>query len=153
MTIQVDSRERKCGHVTAHFDQVGIKWFVSKVVCGDFIDMDRPRFAIDRKQHMGELVGNICQGHKRFRAELLRAQDLGIRLIFLVEDGPDIQTLSDVRYWENPRRAVSPYALDGMELYKRLRTIEGKYSTRFLFCDKPQTGPRIIELLANHRGD
>lgn len=148
MTVQVDSRERKFEHVTTHFDNAGIKWFVSKLVVGDYIDMDRPRFVVDRKQHLGEVCGNLCQQHARFRAELIRARDLGIRLVFLVEED-GIRGLSDVRHWVNPRRAVSPYALDGMALYKRLLTIENKYHTRFYFCDRKNTGSRIIHLLTH----
>ena len=147
LTVQVDSRERKFSHVTEAFDRLGVKWFVSKLVVGDYMDLDNARLVIDRKQNLQELVGNICQGHERFRRELLRAQDLEIKLIFLIEHSRSIKNLSDVRHWKNPRRAVSPYALDGMELYKRLVTIETKYHTKFYFCDKNQTGKAIIQLL------
>ena len=147
LICQVDSRERKFSHVTEAFDRLGVKWFVSKLVVGDYMDLDNARLVIDRKQNLQELVGNICQGHERFRRELLRAQDLEIKLIFLVEHSRSIKNLSDVRHWKNPRRAVSPYALDGMELYKRLITIETKYHTKFYFCDKTHTGKAIIQLL------
>lgn len=147
MTVQVDSREKKFDHVTAAFDRLGVKWFVSKLVVGDYVDLDHPRLAIDRKQNLEEICGNICQGHERFQRELLRANDLGIRLIFLVEHSRSVRTLSDVRHWVSPRKAVSPYALDGMNLYKRLLTIENKYHTRFYFCEKLKTGDRIIQLL------
>jgi len=147
VTIQVDSREKKFDHVTAAFDRADVKWFVSKLPVGDYMDLDNARLVIDRKQNLQELVGNICQGHERFRRELLRAQDLEIKLLFLVEHSRSIKNLSDVRHWKNPRRAVSPYALDGMELYKRLITIETKYHTKFYFCDKTHTGKAIIQLL------
>jgi hypothetical protein len=52
-----------------------------------------------------------------------------------------------VRHWNNPRLAVSPYALDGPGLYQRLVTIENRYGTTFYFCAKRETGNRIIELL------
>lgn len=38
-------------------------------------------------------------------------------------------------------------ALTGEKLYKILLTIKEKYGCEFLFCDKSQTGRRIIELL------
>lgn len=146
-TIQIDSREKKFKHITDSFDRDGVKWFISKLVVGDYINLDAPRLAIDRKQNLQELVGNICQQHERFRAELLRALDLGIRLIFLVEHSKSIRCLSDVRHWKNPRLKMSPMALDGFELYRRLVTLENKYGTQFYFCAPEETGQRIVQLL------
>lgn len=147
MTVQVDSRERKFDHVKAAFDQLGVKWFVSKCVVGDYVSLDNARLAIDRKQNLAELVGNVCQEHDRFRRELLRARDLDIKLLFLIEHGDNISELSDVRHWRNPRCAVSPYAMEGWELYRRLVSIENKYGTTFYFCTKEHTGEWIIKLL------
>ena len=149
MTIQIDSREHEHAikKIKDGFDKAGIKWFVSKMPCGDYQSLDNARFCIDRKQSLTEICSNICQQHERFRAELIRAQELGITLVFLVEHNRDIKTLSDVRDWKNPRLSVSPMALDGLELYKRLVTIESKYKTRFYFCAKYETGAKIIELL------
>jgi len=123
---------------------------VSKLVVGDYMDLDRPRLCIDRKQNLQELVGNLCQGHERFRRELERARDLDIRLVFLVEHSRNIRSLSDVRHWKNPRLSVSPYALNGPALYQRLVTIENRYGTTFHFCDKSRTGEMIVELLENN---
>ena len=152
MTIQIDSREKPIATqlIKEHFDKAGVKWFISKLVVGDYASLDNPRFVIDRKQTLQELCGNICQQHERFKAELLRANDLGITLLFLCEHSRNVSCLSDVRHWVNPRLKVSPLALSGMELYKRLRTIETKYDTQFLFCDKQRTGQTIIQLLTQN---
>lgn len=150
LICQVDSRERKFSHVTDAFDRLGVKWFVSKCVVGDYVSMSNSRFSIDRKQNCEELVNNITTQHERFRNELIRANDLGITLIFLVEHSRSIRTLSDVRHWVNPRLKLSPLALSGMELYKRLNTIESKYHTQFLFCEKQDTGSEIIRLLSQN---
>ena len=147
MTIQIDSREKKFDHIKEQFDRMGVKWFISKMVVGDYMDLDNARLVIDRKQNLQELVGNICQGHERFQRELIRARDLDIKLLFLVEHSRNIRTLGDVRHWKNPRLAVSPYALNGPELYQRLVTIENRYGTTFHFCAKNETGGRIIDLL------
>lgn len=153
MTIQIDSREKPKATelIKAAFDKAGVKWFVSKLPCGDYQSLDNAKFCIDRKQSLTEVCSNICQDHVRFRDELLRAQEYGIKLIFLVEHGNSIKSLSDVRHWVNPRKTVSPYALDGPELYKRMVTIESKYNTRFYFCAKQDTGKRIIQLLTDNR--
>ncbi len=153
MTIQIDSREKPKATelIKAAFDKAGVKWFISKLPCGDYQSLDNARYCVDRKQSLTEICSNICQDHARFKAELIRAQELGIKLEFLVEHGNSIKSLSDVRHWVNPRKTVSPYALDGLELYKRLVTIEQKYNTRFYFCTKQDTGKRIIQLLTDNR--
>jgi len=151
LIIQCDTREQRYEHITKSFDEQGVKWFRSKLPVADYIDFNRPHIAVDRKMNLGELCTNICQQHDRFRAELLRAQDLEITLIFLVEHSRNIKTLSDVRHWVNPRLKISPCALSGMELYKRLCTIEIKYHTEFCFCTKEETGARIIQILSENK--
>lgn len=154
MTIQIDSREkaRAITKIVAEFDSQGITHFISKLPCGDYCSLDNARFCIDRKQNLNELVSNVCQQHKRFTAELERADKLGIRLIFLVEHSPYIKTLEDVRKWKNPRLKVSSLAVSGERLYKILTTLESHYNTKFYFCSKNQTGAKIIELLTNFGG-
>lgn len=149
MTIQIDSREkaRAITKILTEFDSQSIKHFISKLPVGDYMSFDNPRLIIDRKQNLQELCGNVCQQHKRFIAEIKRAGELGIRLIFLVEHSQNIKTLDDVQNWNNPRLKVSPLAVSGQRLYKILCSIEKNYNTQFLFCSKNQTGKRIIELL------
>lgn len=149
MTIQIDSREKKhkIGRIMQTFDTFRVKHFVSKLPCGDYCDLDNARFCIDRKYNLNELCGNVCQDHKRFIEELTRANNLGIKLVFLVEHSCYIKTLEDVRGWKNPRLKVSPLAVSGERLYKILSTIEKNYNTKFYFCSKQETGRRIIELL------
>lgn len=151
LLIQVDTREKPQAieKIITTFDQREVKWFRSKLVCGDYIDMDNPRLAIDRKQNLQEVCGNLCQQHERFRAELIRANHLGIKLVLLIEHSSAIKCLSDVRGWNNPRRKLSPYALDGWGLYDRLMTIKHKYGVSIYFCDKRQTGDMIIKILTH----
>jgi hypothetical protein len=151
MKIAIDSREkpRAIVQILQYFDQNGIKHFVNKLPVGDYMDFDNPQISVDRKQTLTEISQNLCQQHDRFQRELTRALDLGIQLIFLVEHSRNIRCLSDVRRWVNPRLKVSPCALSGFELYRRLVTIEAKYHTEFHFCDKSQTGRRIVELLSD----
>ncbi len=149
MTIQIDSREKPKAirNICYEFTRQGAQYFVSKLPCGDYCSLDNARFCIDRKQNLNELVGNVCQQHQRFVRELQRAQELGIRLVFLVEHGDSIRSLEDVKAWVNPRLRESPFAVSGERLYKILSTLEARYNTKFYFCTKAQTGKRIIELL------
>ena len=107
MDIQIDSREkaRAIKKIVKTFDENGIRHFSSKLLVGDYMSLDNPRLIIDRKQNLQELRGNVCQQHERFKKELIRAIDAGIRLVILVEHGPDIQSLEDVWFWKKPEKA------------------------------------------------
>lgn len=164
MDIQIDSREKPNAirKIIRTFDEEGINHFSSKLLVGDYMSLDNPRLIIDRKQNLQELCGNVCQQHKRFKKELLRAMQANIQLIILVEHGPEIKSLEDVYFWKNPRKhevkfrtvngkrekyIVSSKAVDGNQLYKSLCTIRDRYNVRFEFCEKKDTGEKIIELL------
>lgn len=151
MTIQIDSREHKweMARIQRQLTAAGCKTIVSKLYVGDYQSLDNPRLVVDRKKDLIELCGNVCQQHERFTRELLRALDADIRLIILVEHGPDIQTLEDVYFWDNPRTDKSPKATSGKSLYRSLVTIRDKYHVRFEFCTKKETGTKIMELLSN----
>lgn len=164
MTIQIDSREKikEVERITDQFDRLGVDYIRSKLWVGDYMNLDNPRLVIDRKKDLLELCGNITQQHERFQKELVRAQDKGIKLVILCEEGGGIETLTDVYFWENPRLQEKewtvidgkpcrvqkyPRATTGQQLYKSLCTIRDKYGVDILFCSKQDTGQRIMELL------
>ena len=149
MVLYIDSREKAHAitKILAEFDRQGVKYFSTKIFVGDYMSVDNARLSIDRKQSLSELYCNLCQDHARLAAEMTRAQDAGIELIFLIEHGGSIKTIEDVKNWNNPRLKVSPYAWDGLRMYKTMLTVQGKYGVRFEFCTKAQTGKRIIEIL------
>lgn len=168
MIIQVDSREKPKAitKILSEFNRQGIKYISSKLYIADYMSYDNPRLVIDRKQNLAELCGNVCQQHKRFRDELLRAQENGIKLIILCEHGGQIKSLEDVHRWQNPRRKQRIYnpnvgrwieyetnAMTGEKLQKVLTTMQGKYGCEFLFCSKENTGKRIIEILSGGLGN
>lgn len=165
MVIQIDSREHKKEYerITKQFDNEGVKYFRSKLYCGDYQSLDNAKLCIDRKKDLQELCGNVCQQHERFKNELIRAREAGIQLIILCEHGEDIKTIGDVFFWENPRKhqirwktvngkkiktVISEKAVDGYQLYKSLCTIRDRYGVRFEFCTKDETGKKIVELLS-----
>ena len=86
----------------------------------------------------------------------------GIKLVILCEHGADIQNMEDVYFWQNPRKhrviwktvngkkvrtVRSEKAVDGCQLYKSLRTIRDRYHVDFVFCQKHETGQKIVEIL------
>lgn len=165
LTIQIDSREkaRAIKEIVAEFEKQGVIHYTSKLYVGDYMSLDNPRLIIDRKQNLTEICSNVCQGHERFRNELVRAQEHGIKLVILIEHSSQIKSIDDVEKWENPRlnkrvrdkdsglwKTVRTKAMTGETLAKIMRTLERKYGCEFMFCDKLHTGQRIIEIL---RGD
>ncbi|MFR4352469.1 MAG: ERCC4 domain-containing protein [Roseburia sp.] len=166
MQIQVDTREHKTEweRIQKQFDDMGIKYFRSKMYVGDYQSLDNPRLVIDRKKNLQELCGNVCQQHERFKAELIRALQQNIKIVILVEHGEEVKTLEDVWFWENPRKheirwktvngkrvrtVQSEKAVDGSQLYRSLKTIKDRYNVDFVFCTKEQTGQKIVEILNN----
>ncbi len=149
MTVQIDSREhaKERQRIEEQFDKMGVKHFTSKLYVADYMSLDNPRHVVDRKKDLQELCGNVCQQHERFRAELVRAQEAGIHITILCEHGGAIKSLEDVFFWENPRLKKSPKAMTGERLYRVLVTISRKYGVDFQFCDKRNTGKRIVEIL------
>lgn len=164
MDIQIDSREkaRAIKKIVQTFEKEGVNYFSSKLLVGDYMNLDNPRVIIDRKQNLQELCGNVCQQHERFKRELVKAMQANIQLIILIEHGPDVKSIEDVYFWQNPRKhevrwrmvngkrekyVVSAKAVDGNQLYKSLCTIRDRYNVRFEFCEKKDTGRKILELL------
>lgn len=151
MQIQIDSREKSKAikKILSEFDCQKVQYYVSKLYVGDYMNLDNPRVVVDRKQNLTEVCANVCQDHERFRAELIRAQEANIKVYILVEHGKDIECMEDIIWWQNPRLKNSPKAITGERLYKILQTLERKYDCRFLFCDKNETGKKIMEILNN----
>lgn len=149
MVIQIDTREkaRAIKSIVAHFDRNGIGHISSKLYCGDYMNLDNPKIIVDRKQNLLEVTQNVCQQHKRFTDEIKRAKAVGIKLIFLVEHGYGIESLEDVKEWHNPRLSESPMAVSGERLYKIMATMQSHFGIEWVFCDKRNTGAKIVELL------
>ncbi len=167
-TIQVDSREkaRAIKKILAEFEKQDVIYYTSKLYVGDYMSLDNPRLIIDRKQNLTEICSNVCQGHERFRNELMRAQEHGIKLVILIEHSSQIKSIDDVAKWENPRlnkrvrdkdtglwKTVRTKAMTGETLSKIMRTMERKYGCKFMFCSKEQTGKQIIQILGSEQVD
>ena len=169
MTIQIDTREHKAEveRIERQLDAMGVMHFRSKLYCGDYQSLDNGRLVIDRKKDLLELCGNVTQQHERFRRELIRAQEAGIKVIVLCEHGNGINELLDVYFWENPRVTKRKWVMDngrpkqvpaypnattGIQLFKILTTIKQKYGCDFIFCNPECTGQTIVELLGGDHG-
>lgn len=170
MEIIADTREHasQFKRIASQLEALNVKYFRSKLFVGDYQSLDNARLVVDRKKDLQELAGNVTQQHERFKAELQRAQEAGIKVIILCEHGPEIRTLDDVARWLNPRRSLMtfkvidgkrkpyprfPYAITGPKLHKILCTLHERYGVDFVFCTKGKTGAKIVELLGGGAGE
>lgn len=165
-----DTRDKKGKHdnVDGYLAEQGYDIVRSKLYVGDVSLLNDQSTCIDLKQGLGEVEGNLIQQHDRFRAECLRAQEHGIRLVVLVEED-SISGLSDVAVWQNPRRAKWESVdrahsrgkllhvqqsgrppVTGAILAKAMKTMAEKYGVEWQFCSKADTGRAVEHILMRH---
>lgn len=150
--LLVDSREKPKAIKTIlkEFDGRGIKYSITKLFIGDYMEYSNPLLIIDRKQSIQELAANCTRDHERFRRELERAKAVGARLVILVEQNRykdrdkwiHVETIEDLMLWESPHTTIR-----GEKVYRVLRSWMAKYPLRVEFCDKRSTGRRIYEII------
>lgn len=145
-----DTRDRvgKHDNVDDYLTAQGHKIVRSKLYVGDITLLNNQAVCIDLKRNLAEVALNVCQQHERFVREIKRANESGIKLIFLVEHGGQIKTLPDVCKWVNPRLKDSPLVVSGERLFRIMHTLQLKYDVEWHFCDKRCTGKKVLELLS-----
>ena len=152
MMLLVDSREKPkvIKSILKEFDEKGINHSVTKLFIGDYMEYSNPLLIVDRKQSIQELAANCTRDHERFRNELERAKAVGATLVILVEQNRyydrdkwiHVETIEDLMLWSSPHTTVR-----GEKVYRVLRAWLSKYPMRVEFCDKRQTGRRILEII------
>lgn len=150
--LLVDSREKPKAIKTIlyHFERENVPYSVTKLFIGDYQDYAHPLLVVDRKQSIAELAKNCTTDHARFKAELERAKSVGATLVILVEQNRykdrdkwiHVEDISDLMLWSSPHTTIR-----GEKVYRILRAWMAKYPIRVEFCDKRQTGKRILEII------
>lgn len=148
MQIQIDSREKAKAikGIISEFDKQGIPYFISKLYVADYVNLLNPLVFIDRKQNIAEIAQNAIAGHKRFKAELERMDNIGAKMYILIEqdkiDKKQITCLEDIMFWKNKHGAIH-----GDRIYRILKAWEQKHNIEYVFCNKRNTGKMILKLL------
>ena len=149
-----DTRQQMGKHenIAQYLKSRGIELIRQALFVGDYVKITDQSVSIDTKKDLSELVMDLGSDRSRFMREASRARKYGIKLIVLCEHGKGITKLTDVQFWENPMldsksKLYRPKAMTGKTLMKRMIDIHIGYGTEFLFCEKSETGARIIELL------
>jgi len=153
MKIIIDSREKPQAikKILEIFQLKGIEFkYPQKLDVGDYFNPDSPKVIIDRKQSLNEVCQNLYVDRPRFFRELQRALKQHIKLIVLVESGGGIKRLQDVSNWINPNHNGSKLFMSGRELMDRMYAAQISFGIEWRFCDKKDTGLKIIEILGGN---
>lgn len=148
-----DTRDQagKHNNVINYLTENGHTVIRSKMYVGDVALFENQLRCIDLKKDLNEVAGNVCQQHDRFQREMLRAKELGIQLVILVEHGHGVRSIDDVEGWVNPRLKKNPRATTGETLAKVMRTMQERYGVRWEFTTKAECGRRIVEILGGKK--
>lgn len=149
MYLIEDSRQQAGKHEIKHndFAAAGDTLIRCALSVGDYALP--PAVSVDTKASLSEIATNIGtpKDHKRFRAECQKAQSMGTHLYVLVENTDGITSLQGVADWKNPRRFMSPKAIDGERLCRAMLTMQERYGVTFVFCRPEQAAGYIKAIL------
>lgn len=147
--IIVDTREKKNSHILAYFDKHNIEYKLQKMDVADYQIETNNKLVIDRKQNLDELAKNLMNrsDHARFWKEVRRAKEGNIKMIVLCEHGGQITDIKSVANWHSIYSPVS-----GRTLMEEIYRVHISYGVEFQFCQKRNTGKRIIEILEGFNG-
>lgn len=168
ITIIEDTRQQeyKHEHVNKWFIEHNINVLRSKLPIGDYALLSNMSVIIDTKKDVIEIAGNIMQKqeHERFRNELIKAKENGIKLYILIEDDY-IFNIDGLKYYKMPTYKSNQYKkINGINilvkkkgepianfkpeiLAKCMKTMEEKYGCSFKFTKKENTAQMILKLL------
>lgn len=150
--LLIDTREKAAAieNILQTFNKAGIRYTRTKLLFGDYADYNRPNVVIDRKQNILELAKNVTVERARFVAELERAKAAGAHLVILVEQDRFkdrgrwvfLKEVSDILLWSSPHTAIK-----GEKVFRVLSSLIYKYNISVIFCNKKNTGQKILEII------
>ena len=170
MTILEDVNQKVGQHenISEWCREHGIILRRQKLNVGDYIIT--PGTSVDTKQGMQEVYSDIVSDHERFRAECIRAQEDGTRLVILIENTDGLKTIEDVANWVNPRyvkwekenhflleaqksgkfkkQRIPPSPVPVDRLQKMMEAMTAKYGVEWQFCTPEESGERIFNILS-----
>lgn len=152
--IFVDTREQANTHILRDFQRLGVEYVDTVLEAGDYASTES-NVVVERKKNLTEFAGNCGKGHQRFKRELERAKDIGVKVVVLIEQ--DI-TYEEMRAWTNPKGKVTYrtlvsgvkkpiYPMSGEQMAKICDSWVTKYDLEIRFCSKRETAKTILKIL------
>lgn len=121
--IIIDTREQKPLWTPDKFNVE-----IRKLDEGDYTTLELLGKAHIERKSPADLYGSIIQGHERFRKELIRANDKGLKLAVFVECPEEVFYK---KRFPMGRQLKTP----GRVLKKIINTIKIKYGIEFIWCE------------------
>ena len=89
-----DTREQKNQHIINYFKKNNIEYKIQKIDEGDYKFEGNDTICVERKGNINEIMANITQA--RFKRELERAKQKGVKLIVLIENSSNINSIDEI---------------------------------------------------------
>ena len=135
MILLEDTRNQINKHKNIHkyCKENDIEIIRNKLIVGDYMLPNVSNISIDTKFGLQELMKNITE--KRFRNELLLSKKLGIKLIVLIENSSDVNSIDEIPLkWKNPRLDFYKFQL------KKQLGLRGDFNEWYLYREVKAKG-------------
>ena len=131
-----DTREQKNQHIINYFKKNNIEYKIQKLDEGDYKFEGNDTICIERKGNLDEIMANITQA--RFKRELERAKQKGVKLIVLIENSSDIHSIEEIpEKWKNQRLEFYKFQL------KRQLGLFGDFNEWYLYREAKAKGLKV----------
>ena len=152
--LKIDTREKdqaRIDKIVSYCLNHDIAPMREKLDIGDYLFDDNRNVVVDTKKSILEVATNLFNKNdkNRFLREIIKAKNLNIKMIVLIEENFTIENLSS---WHCPSyKNGKPYTnLKGFQIANKMRFYEKYYGVKFEFCHKNGTAKRIIDLLTTY---
>ena len=135
MILLEDTRNQINKHKNIHkyCKENDIEIIRNKLIVGDYMLPNVSNISIDTKFGLQEIMKNITE--KRFRNELLLGKKLGIKLIVLIENSSDINSIDEIPLkWKNQRFEFYKFQL------KKQLGLFGEFNEWYLYREAKERG-------------
>ncbi len=151
MYILEDTRQQIGKHEQKHkwWEDNNIGIVRSKLIIGDYCLP--PTTAVDTKASIMEITQNLCgsiKEKKRFTKECKQAQDIGCKLVFLIETGT-IKTIEDLFDRNIPLK--SGQVIPGVQLARAMSVMQERYGVEFIFCAGSKAAEVVTDILTENK--
>ena len=138
MILLEDTRNQINKHKNIHkyCKENDIEIIRNKLIVGDYVLPNVSNISIDTKFGLQEIMKNITE--KRFRNELLLSKKLGIKLIVLIENSSDINSIDEIPLkWKNQRLEFYKFQL------KKQLGLFGDFNEWYLYREANTKGLKV----------